>query len=43
MVLSKKNGIVQIGGLFIYLDEYIPNDILNGDYISFSVIRFDCD
>lgn len=40
-VISKKNSIVHVGGLAICIDGYIPNDISDGDYISFCVTRFD--
>lgn len=40
-VISKKQCIVQIGNLRIYLDSPIPNDIAEGEYISFSVLRLD--
>ena len=41
-VVDKESGIVRIGEIFIKLDNYIPNDIINGDYVSFSVLRLDC-
>ena len=40
-VLSKNSSTVQIGNLKIYLDGYIPNDISEGEYISFRVQRLD--
>lgn len=40
-VVSKKDSIVQVGRLIIILDDIIPNDIYEGEYISFSVRRFD--
>lgn len=42
-VLSKKERIVCVGGLKIRLDEYIPNDISDGEYVSFEVQRLDLD
>lgn len=42
-VLSKKEGIVCVGGLKISLDEYMPNDISDGEYVSFEVMRLDLD
>ena len=42
-VLSKKEGIVCVGGLKIRLDESIPNDISDCDYVSFEVQRLDLD
>ena len=40
-VISKKSSIVQVGNLKIHLDTEIPNDILEGDYVSFRVQRLD--
>lgn len=40
-VVSVEHRLVQIGMLMIYLDESIPLDIRNGDYISFKVSRLD--
>ena len=40
-VLSKKSSIVQIGDLIIHLDTDLPNDILEGEYVSFRVQRLD--
>lgn len=40
-VVSIDCSIVQIGDLQINLDTYIPNDIMEGDYVSFSVARLD--
>ena len=42
-VISKRNCIVQVGSLKIYLDAELPNDILEGDYVSFRVQRLDLD
>ena len=42
-VIAKDKGTVQVGKLCINLDAPIPNDILIGDYITFSVLRLDCD
>ena len=42
-VLSKKEGLVCVGGLKIRLDESIPNDISDGEYVSFEVQRLDLD
>ena len=42
-VLSKKERIVCVGELKIRLDEYIPNDISDGEYVSFEVQRLDLD
>lgn len=42
-VVDTERGIVRIGELFIYLDDFIPGDIINGDYVTFSVSRLDCD
>ena len=41
-VIDMRNGAVRIGSLFINLDSAIPNDIVNGEYITFSVVRLDC-
>lgn len=38
---SKQRGIVCLGKLRIRLDGYIPNDISDGEYISFCVQRLD--
>lgn len=40
-VISKNQRIVQIGNLRIHLDAPIPNDIAEGEYVSFSVLRLD--
>ena len=40
-VISKKSSIVQVGNLKTHLDTEIPNDILEGDYVSFRVQRLD--
>lgn len=42
-VMDNESGIVRIGELFINLDIPIPKDIINGDYVAFSVLRLDCD
>lgn len=42
-VMDNESGIVRIGDLFINLDNSIPKDIMNGEYIAFSVVRLDCD
>ena len=42
-VVSTKRCLVQIGELKIQLDTKIPDDILEGDYISFCVQRLDLD
>lgn len=42
-VVDNESGIVRIGDLFINLDNPIPKDIMNGEYIAFSVVRLDCD
>ena len=42
-VVDTESRIVRIDDLFIHLDGYIPKDIMNGEYIAFSVIRLDCD
>ena len=43
IVLSKQERIVCVGGLKIRLDESIPNDISDGEYVSFEVQRLDLD
>lgn len=40
-VLSHRDGFVQVGKIRIQLDTTIPADIPDGDYVSFSVVRFD--
>lgn len=40
-VVDKEKRIVCIGKLIINLDADIPKDIVNGDYINFSVLRLD--
>lgn len=40
-IISKNSSIVQVGDLKIYLDTEIPNDIFEGDYVSFRVQRLD--
>ena len=42
-VVDNENRIVRIGDLFICLDHWIPKDIMNGEYIDFTVARLDCD
>lgn len=42
-VVDNESGIVRIGDLFINLDNTIPKDIMNAEYISFSVLRLDCE
>lgn len=42
-VLSKKERIVCVGGLKIRLDESIPNDLSDCEYVSFEVQRLDLD
>ena len=42
-VLSKRERTVCVGGLKISLDEYMPNDISDGEYVSFEVMRLDLD
>lgn len=41
-VVDRNKGLVRIGMLFIYLDAPIPKDILNGNYVTFKVMRMDC-
>lgn len=41
-VISKYDSIVKVGNLRIYLDAPLPNDVATGEYVSFSVLRFDC-
>lgn len=43
MLLSRQTGIVRVGGLEISLDAHMPNDLSNGEYISFDVQRVDLD
>lgn len=40
-VVSRKENVVSIGALRIYLDTVIPGDICDNDYVSFSVMRLD--
>lgn len=40
-VYSKKEGLADVGELRIELDERIPNDISDGEYISFCAQRLD--
>lgn len=40
-LMNKEEGIVRVGEIYINLDEPIPKDIVNGDYIVFSVQRLD--
>ena len=42
-VVDSTSGIVRIGDLFINLDSPIPKDIMNEEYVAFSVVRLDCD
>lgn len=42
-LISKQKGIVQVGNLKISLDAYIPNDLSDGEYVSFDVQRLDLD
>lgn len=42
-VTDKERGIVRLGELYISMDSAIPKDIINGEYISFSVVRLDCE
>lgn len=42
-VVDNTSGIVRIGNLFINLDSSIPKDIMDGEYVAFSVVRLDCD
>lgn len=42
-VVDNGSEIVRVGDLFIKLDNSIPKDIINGEYIAFSVLRLDCD
>lgn len=40
-VVDRKNQLVIIGDLLIRIDVAIPADIMDGQYISFSVLRLD--
>lgn len=42
-LISKQEGIVQVNNLKISLDAHIPNDLSDGEYISFDVLRLDLD
>lgn len=42
VLYSKKERIVQLGDILFSVDSYIPNDLQSGDFVSFSVRRFDC-
>ena len=42
-VSSKQDRIAQVGGLKIELDAHLPNDISDGEYVSFDVLRLDLD
>ena len=42
-VVNTESKIVRIGELFICLDIAMPRDMINGDYVSFSVLRLDYD
>ena len=40
-IIDKKNSLVCVGQLEIYLDEPIPNDIQENEFIFFNVTRLD--
>lgn len=40
-VVSKENNLVHVGELEVYLDEQIPHDILENEFIIFNVTRLD--
>lgn len=40
-VVDRKEGVVRLGSIYIYLDAPIPGDINNGEYVSFGVNRLD--
>lgn len=40
-VLSRKESYVQIGKMSIQLDNTMPADISDGDFVTFSVVRFE--
>ena len=40
-VFSIQERIIHVGDLKVSLDAYIPNDISNGEYVSFDVQRLD--
>ena len=39
----KQDRIIQVGGLRIELDAHLPNDISDGEYVSFDMLRLDLD
>lgn len=41
-VIDTINKIVSIGDILIELDSDFPKDIINGEYVSFTVMRLDC-
>ena len=43
ILFSKQKRIVRVGGLEIDLDAYMPNDLSDGEYVSFDVQRVDLD
>lgn len=42
-LISKQKRIVQVNNLKISLDAHIPNDLSDGEYVSFDVLRLDLD
>ena len=42
-VIDCKNGIVQVGPMYLVVDGYMPGDIVNGEFISFRCMRLDLD
>ena len=40
-VKSREENLVVIGNILVQLDDYIPNDISDEEYVSFFVERFD--
>lgn len=42
-LISKQEGFVQVNNLKISLDAHIPNDLSDGEYVSFDVLRLDLD
>jgi len=40
-VVDRKKQLVKVGDILIYLDAAIPGDIMNDEFISFSVLRLD--
>lgn len=40
-VIDIKNGIVQVGSMYLIVDGYMPGDIVNGEFISFRCMRLD--